>query len=785
VLLALALGLFAALPFLARAGLPHHTDAELHVYRAAQLGHAVRDGVLYPRWAPDLFLGYGYPIFNYYAPLTYHLANLIDLALPTMQIVGAVKAVFVLALLLASLGAYLLGRELFEPAAGILGAAAFTFSPYVLFIDPHARGDLAEHFAICLLPLAFYFFHRVMTSPTRGKLLASIILSAALVFSHNLLGLAGNGLLLAYCVWRASADPRRRQTLWALLAFVLSAGLVALFWLPALVERGAVKLQVIGPGHFDFRQHFLLLSELLAPSRLIDWGATGPRYRHNLGVPQWLLALTALATVVRRLRLPEGHAVVKTSGFFISAALALIFFMLPISAFVWERIPAMHYLQFPWRLLGPSSLMVAMCAASGVTLLPDRPWRWSAVAGALAVTMLLALPLLYPAPWSPEFGGTSPADIIEWEEHSQALGTTSTGDFLPVTVEMIPPPMPTLVQSYAAAGLVDKVNRATVPSGAEVSVVEHGPRHDRFRVRTPQAFQLRLYTFYFPGWHAYVDGKRVDIELGRPEGFITLKVPSGAHSVLVRFEDTLPRQVGCVISAAALAALLAIGLWGPKPQGSHQPAPGRRLASTPWLWLAGVLVVVATLRVTVSGSQGLRGGTPRLHYESRPGQALPAQHGLSISFEGQIELLGYDLSERQVRPGETLSVVLYWRALTDVETNYQSFVHVAQPLDVAWAQEDHLNPGGLPTTRWPVDRYVWDEYNITIPSQTPPGEYKINVGLYLLSNGVRLRPQGGYEEGGAVSTADSTVIDSILVTGRPNLPSSAPSACALGYPRAP
>ena len=153
-LLALALALVAAAPFLTRPGLPRGTDAELHVYRAAELGHVLRAGSFYPRWAPDLYLGYGYPIFNYYAPLTYYLANLFDL-LPGLDVVDGVRAVFVLGLLVASLGTYLLGRELFGSAAGVLAAACFTFAPYVVLVDPHVRGDLAEHFAICLIPLAF------------------------------------------------------------------------------------------------------------------------------------------------------------------------------------------------------------------------------------------------------------------------------------------------------------------------------------------------------------------------------------------------------------------------------------------------------------------------------------------------------------------------------------------------------------------------------------------------------------------------------------------------------
>ena len=69
-LLALALALLAAMPFLTRPDLPRGTDAELHVFRAAEMGYSLRAGDHFPRWAPDFYYGYGYPIFNYYAPLT-------------------------------------------------------------------------------------------------------------------------------------------------------------------------------------------------------------------------------------------------------------------------------------------------------------------------------------------------------------------------------------------------------------------------------------------------------------------------------------------------------------------------------------------------------------------------------------------------------------------------------------------------------------------------------------------------------------------------------------------
>ena len=56
-------------------------------FRLAELSYLLRGGEFYPRWAPNFYHGYGYPIFNYYAPLTYYLGSLIEL-LPLVRCRG-------------------------------------------------------------------------------------------------------------------------------------------------------------------------------------------------------------------------------------------------------------------------------------------------------------------------------------------------------------------------------------------------------------------------------------------------------------------------------------------------------------------------------------------------------------------------------------------------------------------------------------------------------------------------------------------------------------------------
>src|SRR5690554_6607688 len=109
-------------PFLARAGLPQETDAELHVFRLAELASLVGEGELYPRWAPHFYFGYGYPIFNYYAPLAYYLGLPFALS-PAFDAVAGVKFVFVLTYLAGALGMYGFVRSGWGRNAGIIAVA--------------------------------------------------------------------------------------------------------------------------------------------------------------------------------------------------------------------------------------------------------------------------------------------------------------------------------------------------------------------------------------------------------------------------------------------------------------------------------------------------------------------------------------------------------------------------------------------------------------------------------------------------------------------------------------
>jgi hypothetical protein len=344
--------------------------------------------------------------------------------------------------------------------------------------------------------------------------------------------------------------------------------------------------------------------------------------------------------------------------------------------------------------------------------------------------MLLALPLSQPAPWAP-FGQVNTLRMSLIENSGRWLGTTSTADYVPATVAMLPPRRSSVVDPIAQGLPPDRVNREAMPNGAVVSAETIRPLRTRYHVSTPKQFRLRLYQFAFPGWRVTIDGQPAVTELAEPEGFIVVLVPEGEHVVEVAFGSTPPRNLSWLMTVAA-AILTGYGAWRLRGAG-RAPEPQAKASDLlrsdwPVLLVAGGLTLVAI----VAEPLGL------FHAQSSDRTLDIAAMGRYVNFGDQVELLGYTASGETAEPGDSIDLTLYWRAARALDIDYQVFVHVLDASGQLVAQSDKLNPGEFPTRRWPLDKYVPDSHRLTLPADLPPGDYTVAAGLWVQSEGWRL-----------------------------------------------
>jgi len=160
-------------------------------------------------------------------------------------------------------------------------------------------------------------------------------------------------------------------------------------------------------------------------------------------------------------------------------------------------------------------------------------------------------------------------------------------------------------------------------------------------------------------------------------------------------------------------------------------------------------------------------GNVRLVVYGVPSQTTEVgiDHRLDINLGNKVRLLGYNLLTPEMRPGDILQLTLFWQAIAPMNERYKVFTHVVDAHGHLVGQRDAEPGGGAKiTTIWEEGEQVADNYGLPILPATPPGDYLIEIGMYSLEDGDRLR----------VIEGDQTVADHITLQPVRVLPALAP-----------
>jgi hypothetical protein len=740
------LGLPATTP-LWKSSLPRSFDGLFHLFRLLEIDQLAHQGVLFPRWAPDLLFGYGYPLFDFVPHLPYYVSEV--LYATGLSLVHAMLLSFGLALVASGLAMYVYVRDVFGSRAAIVSAVAYMYAPFHLY-DVLFRGHLPGAWAMVLFPLTLWSFRRLIRNGGAVYWTSSILLYAGCFLSHNPANFIFTPFLVCYLVlliW-LSAGRRRSAAFRGAAALLVGAGLTAFFWLPALWDRQFIQIdRMITPPDLDYHTHFITVADLLAPPSTATTGLMNPEVPNTLGPV--LISLSIVSIIgLRRLHGSEerAHLLICLCGL-----AGVLFMVLPQSVAVWDGLSLLKYLVFPHRFLRLACLLMAMLCGAACRLFADQEGRFSpsfAVAlTSVGMIVVFSLPLLYPPYYSQLALDPSFADMMQFERATGTMGTTSFGEYLPVWVEWIPHTSP-LELMYLSGSSIWRLDESNLPEGTVISGARFTPTSATVNVSVPQPFQATFDSLYFPGWRGYVDGQRTEITPTPGLGLSSIFVPSGEHTVELRFEDTPLRTTSRAISVSSAVALLLLVAVAfvrgarcevdGRPSKSGTPATlfeghvGRLTGpQTVALALVPAALLIVKLGILDQYDTPFRRGFDGLHV---PGVQKP----LEVNFGDQITLLGYDLAASHAHPGDTVTVTLYWKANRPLDTDYSAFVHLVDERLNIYAQKDSLNPGRYPTHLWPTAEYNEDTHEVLIPPGTPPGQYLLGVGLYDQTTMVRL-----------------------------------------------
>jgi hypothetical protein len=731
-------------------------DNGFHLWRAVQIAQCLRQGYLYPRWAPDMAHGYGFPLFIFHSPLTAYVAallNLLGMAWPL-----AINATFVLGMLLAGLFAFIFARDLFGRAAGLVAAVAYVYAPFLAY-DVFNRGSLSESFAWAFPPLILWAVHRWSVRGQRRFLPLVALGLAGFILTHNLFAFLFAPLLAGWVLLDGYLSRDWRVIGRGALAGLLGLGLCTFFWLPGLAERGWVQTdRLLGTWVFEYPNNFLDLRQLLAFPRTVDPALMNDWPPKALGLLPALVALLPLVRwrgLNRHTRWRVALLLASTAGF--------AFLTLPTSRPLWDHLPLLPYIQFPWRFLGPAAFCAATLAAISVSN-PQPPSGKSQTPNPKSQTLQAAILILlitlgnlgwfYPrhcgSPGEPSIAG-----LIEWERATDTLGTTAKGEYLPIWVHRMPQD-PALDAAYAAGGPIVRLPpgpalsadlrseiegpapsadlrseaEGSLPQGARVLSADYGPVDATIVLESPTPFRVRYLAFYYPGWRVTVDGDPVPVTPTDPEGLVSFDVPAGSHTVRVWFGETPLRLAADAISILALVILVISQIPKAKlqiPNSKFQISNLQSASLSFVIYHLSLAIAVVLVKFAVLD----RLDTPLRHTNLVDGHLRGVDVATDVTFGDEFVLLGHDGLPQTVSSGERFEVTTYWQALQPGGPNYGVTFHVVDDQGHRWSGSDvrpprwHRTPP--PVQEWAPDEYAIVALSIPLLPGTPPGTYTIEA----------------------------------------------------------
>ncbi|MDO8487437.1 MAG: hypothetical protein Q7S45_04035 [Candidatus Curtissbacteria bacterium] len=547
-------------PFLKPGFYTVHDDQQFA--RLFEFDKSLRSGQVPPRWVEDLGFGFGYPLFVFYPPLVYFLGEAFHLA--GWGYIDSIKLVFFISVFGSAVAMYILTREFWGKLEAFTSSMFYIFAPYRA-LDIYVRGALAESFSFVWLPLLFWSFYKLQKTQKPVYIIASGSFLALLMLTHNLIFIPFMLILpifLLFLLWQSKS--KKLFLIGSLISFIIAFGASAFFWIPALLEkRFTIVDQLLLVNLADFRMHFVY------PEQLWNWpwgfGGSAPGLTDGISfkIGKLHVIVSLLAFSLTILQLVKDK--IKSKQSTISSpreTSALIFFALFLfSAFmttsysqlIWDFIPPLAYLQFPWRFLTFVILTGSILAGAFIYFL--RLEILKIVFSVLLISLLIFpnLKLFKPQTYRENLTDkiVTSKEVINWDVSSSSF------EYAPKGVE--------LYKNSRGANVI-KIEKSQIPkekleilSGvAQINLSKNNPSDLEFDINAKEDTKLKANIFSFPGWQLKIDGNLSPINDDNNLKLITFNIPSGLHHVELAFKNSLVISLANLITLMTLVALVII-----------------------------------------------------------------------------------------------------------------------------------------------------------------------------------------------------------------------------------
>jgi hypothetical protein len=606
-------GLLLAIPLLLNSCLAGH-DFEYHVVISKHFAAQFWQGEFYPRWLQKTNANFGSPTFFFYAPIPYYFTSLFSPLSHYYNLSSCHELALssLLALIASGLTAYAWLKEIVPKTSAAIASIVYMAWPYHLAIDLYVRFAFAEYWAFVWMPLILYFSIK-MTKGSQLNIIGLAISLALLALTHLPTFIIFFPVPIGYALFMARQNQWKMIAARMSLAVILAIGLSAIYWLPAMTTQTSISMNAMFTEGLNYKNNFLF---------------TGPKFGHAKNFWRHLESLTLLTggLAICAWKISEKYSKANSKvasrherDYWIMVAMISLFMTLPLSKFVWDVLPAIRTVQFPWRFntvlavatIGLFALAISELNLSQLNLndiFSNRLNKTLLFRMSYVTTIVLILIAVQIFPLQKK--------ITFWGSRSTLLSLCIIA-FLLLGISFIRKPINFSSHKLLSAGFLltltillgsqiysakyifftrtsNDVPRLTVSMGA----YEHRPRWVPEKIFNPEGLtqlsaafnrvridsgktsllirqwhprkivlqlqaatnaELTIHQFYYPGWSAKIKGlsQRLPIHPSK-FGILQISVPAGEHEISVTLDAVIEELIGQMISAVSAVITLML-----------------------------------------------------------------------------------------------------------------------------------------------------------------------------------------------------------------------------------